>query len=92
MFVLCALVLQRPYLTCGTFREQFIYPDTDEQFRASGKTDADLKSILDIVALQHVVKREGGLDAQNDWRDTLSGGEKQRVRRGKCYRGCIVIT
>src|SRR4051812_38017158 len=41
----CRVLFVRPYLTRGTFREQFIYPDTDEQFRAAGKTDADLSSI-----------------------------------------------
>jgi ABC-type uncharacterized transport system fused permease/ATPase subunit len=68
---------QRPYLTRGTFREQFIYPDTSDDFIRKGYTDADLMKMIDIVALANVVEREGGLDASNDWRDTLSGGEKQ---------------
>jgi len=72
-------VPQRPYLTRGSFREQFIYPDTDEDFTTKGLKDEDLNRILEIVALKHVVAREGGLDARNDWRDVLSGGEKQRV-------------
>jgi len=76
---------QRPYLTRGTFREQFIYPDTDADFRAKGYTDAHLDAILDIVALHGVVAREGGLDAQNEWKDTLSGGEKQRVGMARLF-------
>jgi len=42
-------------------------------------TDDDLMQILDIVNLQPVVLREGGLSAFADWKDVLSGGEKQRV-------------
>jgi hypothetical protein len=34
-----------------------------------GITDKDLMDILDIVNLQPVVIREGGLDAVADWKD-----------------------
>jgi ABC-type uncharacterized transport system fused permease/ATPase subunit len=76
---------QRPYLTRGTFREQFIYPDTEEDYLRKGFTDHDLQWILEMVALGGVVEREGGLNSQNDWRDVLSGGEKQRVGMARLF-------
>ncbi len=33
---------QRPYLSLGTLRDQIIYPDTIEEMKARGVTDADL--------------------------------------------------
>jgi len=70
---------QRPYLPNGTLRDQLIYPDTLAQFKAKGKTDEDLMTLLDDVILGKLVKREGGWSSDNDWNDVLSGGEKQRV-------------
>lgn len=70
---------QRPYLPNGTLRDQLIYPDTLAQFKAKGKTDEDLMTLLDDVRLGKLVKREGGWSSDNDWNDVLSGGEKQRV-------------
>jgi len=34
---------------------------------------------LEHVRLGFLTKREGSLDAINDWTDVLSGGEKQRI-------------
>lgn len=72
-------VPQRPYLCEGTLRSQFIYPDTEDDMRARGVTDDDLARMLATVDLAYVVEREGGWDAVSEWRDVLSGGEKQRV-------------
>jgi ATP-binding cassette subfamily D (ALD) long-chain fatty acid import protein len=46
---------------------------------AGRKTDADLMKVLAVVQLEHIVEREGGWDSVRDWKDALSGGDKQRV-------------
>ncbi len=78
-------VPQRPYLPIGTLRDQIIYPDSQGDMQAKSITDADLMKILDIVNLNGVVVREKGLDAVADWKDVLSGGEKQRVGLSRLF-------
>jgi len=58
---------------------RIIYPHSYPQFVASGKTDDDLMKILEIVHLAYLPDREGGWTTRKEWRDVLSGGEKQRV-------------
>jgi ATP-binding cassette subfamily D (ALD) long-chain fatty acid import protein len=70
---------QRPYLSLGTLRDQVIYPDTKEEMHRRGVTDDDLMRALAVVQMDHIVEREGGWDAAKEWRDALSGGDKQRV-------------
>lgn len=70
---------QRPYLASGTLRDQVIYPHTDIDMRASGRRDSDLSQILSSVRLDYLPSREGGWDTRKEWKDVLSGGEKQRI-------------
>lgn len=49
--------------------------------QAKRKTDEDLLEVLKYVHLSYLPNREGGLDTRKEWKDVLSGGEKQRVRR-----------
>ncbi|KAL1671287.1 ABC transporter transmembrane region 2-domain-containing protein [Schizophyllum commune] len=73
------LIPQRPYLCLGTLRDQVIYPHSKKDMEARGITDDDLFHILAQVQMESIVEREGGWDAAKEWRDALSGGDKQKI-------------
>jgi hypothetical protein len=50
-----------------------------------GIKDEDLELILDMLQMKGFVDRESGWNAINDWKDVLSGGDKQRVRRDQYF-------
>ena len=70
---------QRPYLSIGTLRDQVIYPHTEVDMREHNKNDSILQQVLDEAKLGYLVDREGGWDTRKEWKDVLSGGEKQRM-------------
>src|SRR5882762_2782996 len=73
------VVPQRAYMVTGSLLAQIIYPHSFSDFLESGKTQADLLDILEAVYLGYLPEREGGWETRKEWRDVLSGGEKQRV-------------
>jgi len=79
------LIPQRPYLPIGTLRDQVIYPHNKSEMEDRGVTDDDLLEILSIVQMESVVEREGGWDAAREWRDALSGGDKQKIAWARLF-------
>ncbi|KAH7321380.1 ABC transporter transmembrane region 2-domain-containing protein [Stachybotrys elegans] len=70
---------QRPYLSPGTLRDQIIYPDGHQDMKEKRRSEDDLKQILEDARLGYLPAREGGWDTRKEWKDVLSGGEKQRM-------------
>jgi ATP-binding cassette, subfamily D (ALD), member 3 len=74
-------VPQRPYLVCGTLRDQVTYPSK------SNERDADVLKCLEMVGLRdRFASDRSGLDRKEfDWSDVLSGGEQQRIGLARLY-------
>ncbi|MCJ1296168.1 hypothetical protein MMC34_007734 [Xylographa carneopallida] len=70
---------QRPYLSIGTLRDQVIYPHSEIDMKDSGRSDHELSQILEEVELGYLPDREGGWNCRKEWKNVLSGGEKQRM-------------
>ncbi|KAG9047290.1 hypothetical protein FS837_002598 [Tulasnella sp. UAMH 9824] len=76
---------QRPYLSLGTLRDQIIYPHSKAQMERRRMSDHDLYNILAVVGMEDIVEREGGWDVAKEWRDALSGGDKQRIAMARLF-------
>lgn len=75
---------QRPYMSCGSLRDQIIYPDTRKEMMSKNITECQLREIMRMVALEHIIDRDS-FDEIRDWKDTLSGGEKQRMAMARLF-------
>lgn len=67
---------QRPYCTLGSLREQLVYPTPLHESQA---TEEELLEALELVNLEKLPGRMGGLDEFRDWSTVLSLGEQQRL-------------
>jgi len=76
---------QRPYLSRGSLRQQVIYPDGVREMRAKGVKDSDLYEILSILEIASITDRPNGWDAEEEWRDVLSGGLQQRIAMARLF-------
>jgi ATP-binding cassette subfamily D (ALD) long-chain fatty acid import protein len=47
--------------------------------REAGRRDRELQQVLNQARLGYLPEREGGWDTRKEWKDVLSGGEKQRM-------------
>ncbi|WRT63771.1 uncharacterized protein IL334_000696 [Kwoniella shivajii] len=73
---------QRPYLSIGSLRD---HPHSFAEMKSRGRTDAELMSILEHVHLAYLPSREGGWETRKEWKDVLSGGEKQRMGMARLF-------
>lgn len=76
---------QRPYLSVGTLRDQVIYPHTELDMHEIGETDEKLQAVLQEAHLGYLPAREGGWNTRKEWKDVLSGGEKQRMAIARLF-------
>ncbi|KAH9036877.1 ABC transporter transmembrane region 2-domain-containing protein [Lactarius pseudohatsudake] len=79
------VVPQRAYMVTGSLLDQVIYPHTYPQFLQSGRTMDELMEILEAVHLSYIPSREGSWQTRKEWRDVLSGGEKQRMAMARVF-------
>lgn len=75
---------QRPYMSCGSLLDQIIYPDTRKEMMVKNITECQLRQIMRMVSLEHIIDRDS-FDEIRDWKDTLSGGEKQRMAMARLF-------
>ncbi|KIJ14495.1 hypothetical protein PAXINDRAFT_115807 [Paxillus involutus ATCC 200175] len=84
------VVPQRSYMVSGSLLEQVIYPQTLGEFYLLHEEDVedglrDLQGTLEAAHLGYLVEREGGWGTVKEWRDVLSGGEKQRMALARVF-------
>ncbi|KAH8308504.1 hypothetical protein KR059_002330 [Drosophila kikkawai] len=75
---------QRPYMSIGSLCDQIIYPDTRDDMKRKKITEDELRHILKLVSLEHIAQRDS-FDVVRDWKDILSGGEKQRMAVARLF-------
>lgn len=68
---------QKPYFPKGTLRNALSYPERSDAF-----ADNAIARALDLVGMGHL---SPFLDEERSWRDSLSGGEQQRLAIARAF-------
>lgn len=71
-------------MSIGSLRDQIIYPDTVDDMIKKNIKEEKLWEIMKMVSLEHIVARDN-FDVVRDWKDILSGGEKQRMAIARLF-------
>lgn len=72
-------------MTNREFSSPFSTQTTMTVASAGGVTDEDLLRILTVVQMEGIVDRVGGWDSVHEWRETLSGGDQQRIAWARLF-------
>jgi len=73
-------VPERPYMPPGTLRELLLRTG-----RESEVSDERILRVLDLLGLDPVLKRAGGLDVERDWDNILALGEQQLLAFARVF-------
>ncbi|KAG0612261.1 hypothetical protein M758_6G014300 [Ceratodon purpureus] len=77
---------QKPYMPLGSLRDQLLFPKSSSNSNAAAfSNDGDLYKALKEVSLEELPEHVGGLGAVQDWSDTLSAGEQQRLAFARLF-------
>jgi putative ATP-binding cassette transporter len=71
---------QRPHMSLGTFRSQFLYGAPTDQV-----SDEELLQVAEITGLKDTLARVGGWDVEEDWKGLLSLGEQELVAFARIF-------
>ncbi|THV05046.1 hypothetical protein K435DRAFT_850251 [Dendrothele bispora CBS 962.96] len=70
----------------GRGKENVVISSSDLKGSGKGKEkESTLREILESVYLAYLPEREGGWGTRKEWRDVLSGGEKQRMAMARVF-------
>lgn len=61
------------------------FVNSNIRYVLGGVTDVDLVAVLERVQMESIVEREGGWDVTREWRDALSGGDKQKIAWARLF-------
>src|SRR5437764_77680 len=75
---------QRPYMVIGSLKDQITYPHIGANNNNEVREE-ELKKVLEMVDLEHIIDRVGDWNAVFNWEDILSLGEQQRIAMARLF-------